>query len=382
MDRGRDADRRQARRRDGTTLTTPDVAVRQRARWGMPRTWVWLQLIIGWLPVWALYSTLIVTAHPGTPVPSAIFAGFRAIVCAAALGLVVHRFTQRYRWPTPMRGAFIAAQLTAAPLYAASWYVTTGLFESGLRAAHGQGAHLVASSPLVPFLIIGVWLYAMVASVSYATQAAERAAVAESLAAQSQLAALRSQINPHFLFNALHTVVQLIPHEPREASHAAEQLAALLRTSIEETRDLVPLADEWRFVQRYIDLERTRFGDRLRVDAQLDDEALDALVPSFALQTLVENAVRHGAAPRVDATTVSIRATVAGDALTVTVIDDGAGTNLTVPHATTHAGTGLARLRDRVRALCGDGGSLSLQSQAGHGYSATLTIPLRDGMRA
>jgi signal transduction histidine kinase len=344
----------------------------------MPRTWVWLQLIIGWLPVWALYSTLIVTAHPGTPVNSAIFAGFRAIACAAALGLVVHRVTERLRWPTPMRGSFIAVQLVAAPLYAVSWYVATALFESALRSAHGYGAHLVASAPLVPFLVIGVWLYAMVASVSYATQAAERAAVAESLAAHSQLAALRSQINPHFLFNALHTVVQLIPHEPREASRAAEQLASLLRTSIEETRDVLPLADEWRFVQRYIELERTRFGDRLRVDAQLDDDALDALVPSFALQTLVENAVRHGAAPRVDTTTVFIRATVADDTLTVTVVDDGVGASL----VESTSGTGLARLRDRVRGLCGDHGMLSLQSQPGQGYAATLTIPLRDGMRA
>lgn len=328
--------------------------------------------------MWALYTILIVTMHPDTSASTAIETGFHAILCAALLGLVVHRLTQRYRWPRPMRGVFIVAQLMAAALYSVTWYLTSALLEGSVRASHGHALRLTAGAPLVPFLITGVWMYAMVASISYATQATERASLAESLVAHTQLAALRSQINPHFLFNALHTVVQLIPHNPQQASHAAEQLAALLRTSIEETRDLLPLADEWTFVQRYLAFENMRFGDRLIVDAELSVEALDALVPSFALQTLVENAVRHGAAPRIEVTTVRIRAAVRNDVLTIAVTDDGVGAD----QSATARGTGLVRLRERLRVLCGDTSSLVTNSELHSGFVATLTLPARDGVAA
>src|SRR4026208_1160253 len=100
----------------------------------------------------------------------------------------------------------------------------------------------------------------MVSGVVYASEATERASKAEAIAARSQLAALRAQLNPHFLFNALHTVVQLMPVDPKGASRAAEQLAGLLRVTLEQDRDLVLLAEEWSFVEKYLELESLRFG--------------------------------------------------------------------------------------------------------------------------
>src|SRR5262249_15494084 len=147
-------------------------------------------------------------------------------------------------------------------------------------------------------------------------------------AARAQLDTLRMQLHPHFLFNALHTVVQLIPVDTRAATMAAEQLAGALRTTIAEQRDLVPLRDEWAFVQRYLAIESLRFGERLILEAAVDERALSALLPSFALQTLVENALRHGAAPRIEATRVSIRAQLAADTLDITVADDGIGADV------------------------------------------------------
>lgn len=340
----------------------------------MPQTWIWLQLLIGWLPMWALYSTLIVTAHPGTVVRMAIFAGMRAIACAAALGFLVQRLTQRLPWPYPMRASFVGVHAIAAPLYAFAWFGTASVVEGSLQIVQ-QRAHSLSAAPVIPFLVLGVWLYVMVAGITYASQAAQRASVAESLAVTSQLAALRSQLNPHFLFNALHTVVQLIPQAPAQATHAAEQLAGLLRTSLEEDRDLVSLADEWAFVERYLELERIRFDDRLNVNVTMDDNARDVLVPSFALQTLVENSVRHGAAPRIASTTLSIDATTSANVLTLTVSDDGVGSD-TTQLAT--GGTGLGRLRDRLRALFGDRAQLSITSKPGHGFVATLRVP-REG---
>ena len=118
-------------------------------------------------------------------------------------------------------------------------------------------------------------------------QAEADVARAEAVATSTQLAALRAQLHPHFLFNALHTVVQLIPVEPAKAAEAAEMVAGLLRTSIGEERDEVPLDDEWRFVSRYLAIEQIRFGDRLRIRSEIPPDVLDEHVPSFALQTLV-----------------------------------------------------------------------------------------------
>jgi hypothetical protein len=344
----------------------------------MSRIRVWLQLLVGWLPLWALFSALIVTAHPGTRAHRAVFAGMRAVACAAVLGLLVHRLTRRFPWPHPMRPSFVAAHLVAAPVFAIAWVALSTALEMTMHLAHG-GASFEIRAPLVPFVVLGVWLYLMMAGVIYAIEAAERAAVAESLAVHARLAALRAQLNPHFLFNALHTVVQLIPLEPRRATQAAEQLAGLLRTSLEEDRDLVSVAEEWAFVERYLALERIRFGDRLQVTMRMENNAQDALIPAFALQALVENAVRHGAAPRVEPTELRIHASTDDRTLTVVVRDTGAGAD---PALLSSGGTGLARLRDRLRTLFGDRGRLTLTSSPGKGFTAALEIPRRGGAGA
>ncbi len=338
----------------------------------MPRAWVWLQLVLGWLPVWAWYATLIVASHPGTRFHDVAFTSLIAIGCAAALGVVVYRLARRLPWPHPLRPGFVAVHVVAAAAYAVAWVALSLLVEHlVLSGLHGRPV-AATRVPLIRYLLMGGWLYLLVAGVTYATQAAERAARAEALAARSRLAALRSQLNPHFLFNALHTVVQLIPREPARAAQAAEQVAGLLRTTLEEDRDLVPLSEEWAFVERYLDVERIRFGDRLAVRVELSEQARGALVPSFALQTLVENAVRHGAAPRVEPTEITVAASVSRGALTLTVRDTGAGASA---EQLGNGGTGLQRLRDRLVALYGDRAKLDLATGADGRFTASLIIP-------
>lgn len=336
----------------------------------MPRTraWVWWQLVIGWLPVWALYTTLIITAHGGASVFHAAFSGLRAVGAAALLGLGVHRLTERVPWPRPFRVSFLLLHVAAALVYAVTWVALVSAMESLLRARFV----ILAPYGVGPFVILGVWFYVMVAGVAYANRAAERAAEAEAAAVRSQLAALRAQLNPHFLFNALHTVVQLIPRDPRRAAQAAEQVAGLLRTAIEEDRDLVTLAEERSFVERYLELERLRFGDRLDVRLDIPRETDQTLVPSFALQTLVENAVRHGAAPRVEPTTIAISARLRGGALHLDVRDTGAGARGEAPDQ--GDGTGLRRLRERLAAHFGDAATLDVRP-GNAGCTAALVIP-------
>ena len=256
------------------------------------RAWIWAQLVLGWLPVMAVFTLMIVGTHGGSLQGAALLA-LRMVLAAALLSLAVRRFVARHPWPRPFRLSFLALHLPAAALFSLCWFGLNSVFES---VRTGQLV-MVVGPGLTPYLSMGVWLYVMVAGVLYAHQEAARAAEQSALAARTQLDALRAQLHPHFLFNALHTVVQLIPSDPRTASRAAEELAALLRAATEERRDLIPLGEEWALVQRYLALEALRLGERLVLETRIDAETEACLVPSFALQTLVENAVRPGAAP-------------------------------------------------------------------------------------
>ncbi|HEX9165816.1 MAG TPA: histidine kinase [Gemmatimonadales bacterium] len=338
----------------------------------MSRAGVWVQLIVAWLPVWVLYSTMIVAAHEGTSFFNAAMIGLRAIACAAVLGLGVYRFTERFPWPHPIRWRFVAAHLVAAPLYAITWVVLTNLVEVVLHVRPHDPGVVMIRLPLARYLVMGFWLYLTVTGVAYTLRAAERAARAEAAAVRAQLAALRGQLNPHFLFNALHSVVQLIPTEPSLAARAAEQVAGLLRTTLEEERDLVSLGEEWDFVERYLAVERIRFGDRLRVRAAISGPAREASLPSFALQTLVENAVRHGVEPKVGDTLITVDATLRDGRLTVEVRDDGAG--MDGGHGP-GSGTGLARLRERLAGIYGAEGQLDARPDPVAGFRATLVVP-------
>jgi LytS/YehU family sensor histidine kinase len=147
----------------------------------------------------------------------------------------------------------------------------------------------------------------------------------------------------------------------------------VLRTAIEEQRDLVSVAEEWAFVERYLAIERIRFGDRLTANVEIEELAREAMLPSFSLQTLVENAVRHGAAPRIEATHLHVSATLVDRALSIRVADNGVGGDIAQVERST--GTGLRRLRERMRWLYGDRARLDLSSARTGGFIATLVVP-------
>lgn len=341
----------------------------------MRRAPLLVQLLAGWIPVAIAYIALIIVAHGTTSVATSIHVGLIELTPAMLLGFAVARFAERHPWPRPFRPSFALLHVGGAVAYAVAWVITGTALGRLLAWATGHGAF---APPVLPFLIMGLFLYAMVAGVAYANQATARAAQAEAARSAAQLAALRAQLHPHFLFNALHAVVHLIPRAPAEAQRAAEELAALLRAVVEEDRDEVTLGEEWAFVSRYLALEALRLGDRLVVAHELSPAARAARVPAFAVQALVENAVQHGAAPRIAPTRVAVRAAVADGALTITVEDDGAGIAAAAPGAAPRAGTGLARLRERLAVLYGASARLDVGPAAPRGVRAVLVVPLRE----
>jgi two-component system LytT family sensor kinase len=169
-------------------------------------------------------------------------------------------------------------------------------------------------------------IYVVIAGVSMARDYAQQARDHERHLAEARLQSLRSQLQPHFLFNALNTMSALTETDPKTARRLIEQLGTLLRQSLRHaSTPLVTLAEELTFLDDYLAIETVRFEGRISVSVRADDDTLDAVVPSFLLQPLVENAIRHGVGPRLSGGRISVTASREGSMLRLRVQDDGQG---------------------------------------------------------
>ncbi len=195
---------------------------------------------------------------------------------------------------------------------------------------------------------------------------------------QARLNALRMQLDPHFLFNALNTISSQLERDPKLARRMIEHLGDLLRLSLEsKDRQEVPLAEEMAFLEHYLAIQKIRFGDHLRVETQISPDVKYASVPCLFVQPLVENAIRHGISRRASGGTVIVSARRDGDRLDIRVLDDGVG----LPAGWTlenSAGVGLSVTRQRVAGLYPDGQtSFAVNRRAAGGTEVEISLPLR-----
>jgi len=191
------------------------------------------------------------------------------------------------------------------------------------------------------------------------------------MALQAQLASLESRLQPHFLFNTLNAISALIQEDPDQAERTVERLAALLRFSLDAAeRGLVPLAHELKIVTDYLEIERTRLGERLACSVDVAPEAAGCEVPPLAVETLVENSVKHAIAPRPGGGRVRVEGALRDDRLVLTVWDDGEG----FTEADVRPGHGLDSLRQRLAARFGDTAALTIGRRDG-GTLVTLSLP-------
>jgi len=337
-----------------------------------------------WLPFFTIYLAAFVA--------NGVTLGFAArnavanVLPDALLGLAVIGLPRRIPWPEDRRARFFLAHTAVLAAFvlasAAGWIALASLdsvvFEGVVRVN--------AARRVIPFRVMNdVLIYCALAGLSYAwhnaaagRELAVRATRAEALRARAELESMRSQLNPHFILNTLHALLGLVRRDPSVAEAAIERLGDLLRYGLRIHRegiDEVPLRDEAEFVRSYLDLERLRLGDRLRVALDTPEGSLDALVPVFALQTLVENAIRHGIAPRSEGGDLSVHALREDGRLRIAVEDDGPGIRR-VPGA--EAGLGLRLLRERLLALHGGEASIVLSDRSPRGTRALLDLPARD----
>jgi two-component system, LytTR family, sensor kinase len=298
----------------------------------------------------------------------------------AAVAPSVSRWGERFRLEWPPSGVAILANVAgiAATLiwFALVETVTSRLVSLALEPdtfwIHFRN-QLVYMSPRAAIV------YAATIGIGYAAEHARRAREVERLQTQltqAQLSALRMQLNPHFLFNTLHTIAVLVrEHDERHAVELIERLGDVLRHVLRTSNELeAPLAGEVEFLRQYLEIEQARFGDRLRVSIALQGGTEAALVPQLILQPLVENALRHGLAPRAEPGQLAIRARRCEQSLEVTVADDGVGLR---PGWAVSAGLGVTNARARLARMYGPAGQLALAPAPGGGAVATIVVPFR-----
>jgi two-component system, LytTR family, sensor kinase len=200
--------------------------------------------------------------------------------------------------------------------------------------------------------------------------------------ARAQLQALKMQLHPHFLFNTLHTISALVHEDPDRADRIIARLSELLRLFLAtSTIHEVSLGEELRILDLYLEIERTRFEDRLSIHIDVPSELHDAMVPNLVLQPLVENSVRHGVGKKSGSGWISIAAEKYGETLVLRVTDNGEGLQDPAPREETgrhpESGKGLAITRGRLESLYGSGQSLVLRSLPTGGAEARIAMPLR-----
>jgi signal transduction histidine kinase len=270
-------------------------------------------------------------------------------------------------WPERRRGA-IPIHLLVGVLVALVKVAIEGRVRVWLFAVQ---PYLLISNLALQMLIYWA-LVAATHAVDHHGRSRARAAQTETMLERARVQLLGAQLHPHFLFNTLNTVAELVHEDVDRADRMIGQLSDLLRATLEAgRRQEVTLDEELALVGHYLAIQQTRFGDRLEVTLDVAPDSRSALVPHLLLQPIVENAIQHGLTPRPAGGRVVIRAARRGGTLAVDVIDDGVGP----PAAGVVDGIGLANTRARLRALYGADGSLAIEPGAAGGTRAALTLP-------
>jgi signal transduction histidine kinase len=363
-----------------------------RHRWRDLAIWAASVLVLGLLLFLYHYLASLATRQPDPPLKPFIEELTGAFV-GGLLFFFIRWLVRRLplstrRWPALGRrlAVYLAAMLVCG---AAATTLMWGL-RSLLFPLAGLGAYDYGVMPLRYLMELpmqAIWFTLVVAGLHgfaalNAARARElRAARIESSLARTQLRNLRLQLQPHFLFNALHTISAAMYDDPAAADEMLDQLAELLRASLRTARrDEVPLGEELALLDRYVALQRARFGDRLEVRRELGEGIAGLLVPSLALQPLVENAIRHGSAERAGRGVITVRAHRDGARLVLEVEDDGPGMDeeaTLAAEARGEHGLGLTATAERLQLLHGDAQTFSAANAPGGGFLVRITLPAR-----
>ena len=314
-----------------------------------------------WLTVWCLAwlaagAVLLPVAHG--PAPAFAMAGTMAVLCIApywlcrAMPLASARVTN-------LCGAHLAAGAIIAGL--------------AVKAAMSAGGGVLVNDRL-SLAGVGFLLYLLVAAMYYAGLGIQSSRRADLLVRESQLKALKSQVNPHFLFNSLNSIAALAGSDAERAREMCVKLADFLRTSLKlGERAIIPLSEELALTRMYLDVEQVRFGGKLRFTENVAADCGPLQVPSLAIQPLVENAVKHGVAMMAEGGEIRLAGAAANGRLRITV-DNPFDPEAPMQQRT---GIGLRNLRERLEAVYGGRAEMLVEPRENE-YRVTLDLPARN----
>jgi two-component system LytT family sensor kinase len=352
----------------------------------------WILIVCAWTIVGLLFTVqeIVLARVDGGHVNWLAFGAIEIIywnVWAAYTPLVIG-LAKRFPLAGPRLVPHIAIHSVAALVMAPLASVTEYLLSSGFLRLLSRFTDSVSPRDLPTFtdslLSMGVtglltyWFVVGLYQAFHFYQAAmerqTRAAQLQTQLSQAELENLKSQLHPHFLFNSLHTIGILMQEDVEAASHLLVSLGDLLRMALERRDNEITLRSELEFVDKYLEIEQTRFHDRLKVFTDVPPDLLGIYVPSLALQPLVENAIKHGISVDSTAGRLEIAAQRHNGTVRLRVRDDGPGP---APGSRPRFGVGLTNVQSRLKQLYGDEASLALTSAGGRGCEAVITIPLR-----
>jgi two-component system, LytTR family, sensor kinase len=321
----------------------------------------WLPLfgieMVSWLP-WALATPVVIHLARRYPMVRGVTA--RTVAVHLLAFAVLSALTET--WSTVLQMLFNPYHNRKWPTFVDTW-TTTFLFQ--------------ALTFLIAYALILTVTYVADARESMARQNTETARLNEELS-RAQLAALRRQMEPHFMFNTLNSIAGLVRDHSNDA--AVRMIVGLSdflrRATADSDRSQVSLAEEVEYLHRYLDIQKVRFGDRLQVSVDVPAELLRAQVPALLLQPLVENAIKHGIAKRISGGAVRIAGTRQDGGLRLTVYNDGPSE--LADGQTSHTGVGLNNLRTRLQILHGHECGLQLRRAAPEGMEVVVTLPLEE----
>jgi signal transduction histidine kinase len=348
----------------------------------------WARLAFLW-GVWALvglfFSSQIYFYFLGTPrqmsVSRSLAWQMSAVVIFALSTPLVLRLARRYRVERQTWRRALPMHLLAGTAVSTAWSAYHIVIDTGF--AGNLGVLKLSNFPRLIFVNLDKQLlvYAIIVVISHAVDYYQRYREGELRASQAQLQALKMQLHPHFLFNALHSISALVHTDPEAADKMIARLGDFLRLTLESSAaQVVPLRQEIEFLNCYLEIERIRFRDRLTTRIDVDPQALDCRVPNLILQPIVENAIRHGVSQRSAHGHIEVLASRAGPALRLEVRDNGRGLPEGAAASARGAkggGVGLANTRARLQQLYGAGHRFELSNSPAGGAVVVMEIPLQ-----
>ena len=348
----------------------------------------WLQRIliaaITWTAIGLVFALPSLTA--GGPWQRSLLASLAQWWSWGAMAFLIVAVDKRLPFTSRQMAGRIITHLCLSPIFTAAYIYLFAAVLALLRLnswSQLRNSRLLLNafrgmflwSALVYCLIVGVW-QAYLYHQRYLSGELRVERLERSFA-EARLNALRMQLDPHFLFNALNTISSQVEREPRLTRQMIEHLGDLLRLSLEnKDRQEVALAEEIAFLDHYLAIQQIRFGDRLKFESRVDPKLRYTLVPGLILQPLVENAIRHGISIRASGGSVVFSARELGDQLELRVADDGVG----LPQGwslESSPGLGLTVTRERILGLYGSAGRMAVRRLRSGGTEAVILLPLR-----